>query len=272
MVVGVGVCDTAAASCHSIEPAFVERLKCHEKRARSRDLLCVEQLLAAAELACGNIVLHIRDHHRDNGPGFRCTGDLGYHSNLHDLRFDLPEASVEPTSTCGDQNSSRSHHRIDHIAGPERKLLYAPVHTGTDDGLLKFYLGLRHRCFCTGLLCGQKGGNPLLRLLFCSGSGGNRTLSPRQIDLKLLDVAECDVPGIAPLKFSLGLEFVHGLLVGALSLLNLSFSLDYLGLRNQRLCVNLRNFAPRTLHGGLLLGAVQPENRRSFADWSVTPT
>src|SRR5687767_1847970 len=74
VVVGVGVCEAAAASCHTIEPTFVERLKSHKKGAGPRDLLRFEQLLAAAELTCGNIVLHIRDHHRDNGPGFRCTG------------------------------------------------------------------------------------------------------------------------------------------------------------------------------------------------------
>ena len=92
--------------------------------------------------------------------------------------------------------------------------------------------------------------------------------SPR---FELLDVAERDVTRVAPLQLSLGLEFVEGLLAGAFSLLNLSFSLHYLGLRNRRLCFNFRNFAPRALHGGLLLGAVQPENRRSFADRVIYP-
>ena len=91
-------------------------------------------------------------------------------------------------------------------------------------------------------------------------------LRPSQSDLELLDVAECDVTRIASLQFLLGFEFVHGLLVGALGLLNLAFSLQYVGLRNHHLCVGLRNFAPRGLRCGLLLRAVQPEDRRPFAD------
>ena len=217
VIVGVGVCDAAAARRHTIEPAFVEWLKFSENCARPRDLLRLEQSLAAEELARGNIVLHIRDHHRDNSPGFSCAGGLGYHSNLHDLRFDLPEASVEPTSTLGDQDPSRTHRRIDHIAGPECKLLQMTIHASTDDGLLQFHLGLRQRGFGNRLLCRQKAGDPLLCLLFPSCSGGNRTLSSNQIDLELLDVPECDVTRIAPLKFSLGFEFVRGLLVRAFS-------------------------------------------------------
>ena len=173
------------------------------------------------------------------------------------------------TSARGDQDPSWSHHRIDHISGPQRKLLHAPVYAGTDDRLPQFHFGLCQCRFGTRLLSWQKRGNPLLGLLFCSRCGGDSTLATLQIDLKFLDVSECDVTGIASLQFLLGLEFVYGLLVGALRLLNLSFSLHYLGLRHHHLCVSLRNFPPRTLRCGLLLRAVQPEDRRSFADWAA---
>ena len=94
-------------------------------------------------------------------------------------------------------------------------------------------------------------------------------LRPSRLTSKFLDVAECDVAGIAPLEFFLGFEFVHGLLVGALGLLNLSFGLQYVGSRNQHLCISLGNFASRTLRCGFLFGTVQPEDRRSLCDWAA---
>ena len=201
-------------------------------------------------------------------PGLRCARDLGNHANLHDLSFDLSKAGVQNSLTGArwDQDPSRSHQRVDYIAGPQHKLLHAPVYAGTDDCFLQFHFGLRQRRFGTRLLSWQKAGNPLLGLLFCSGSRGNCTLATLQSDLEFLDVAECDIACIASLQLSLGFEFVQGLLMGALRLLNLSFSLQYVGSRNQHLCVSLRNFAPRTLRCGFLFGAVQPEERRPFAD------
>src|SRR6185503_7508507 len=74
----------------------------------------------------------------------------------------------------------------------------------------------------------------------------------------------------APLELSLGFELVQGLLVGALSLLHLSFRLQYVGLRNPHLCVSLGNFPPRSLRCSFLLGAIQPEDRRPFADWAAS--
>ena len=40
-------------------PPLIKRLERHEKGARPRHLLHVDQLLAAAELAGGNVVLHV---------------------------------------------------------------------------------------------------------------------------------------------------------------------------------------------------------------------
>jgi hypothetical protein len=80
---------------YTLEAAFVERLERHEKGARPRHLLHVNQLLTAPELAGCNIVLHLGNHHRDNGPGPGCARDLGNHANLHPLRFDLRKAGVQ---------------------------------------------------------------------------------------------------------------------------------------------------------------------------------
>src|SRR6185295_3924760 len=106
-------------------------------------------------------------------------------------------------------------------------------------------------------------------LLFCGRRGSNGALATLESDLKLLDVTKGNVPRIAALQFSLGLEFVHGLLLGSRSLLNLAFSLLYVGSCNQHLCLGLRNFAPRTFRCRLLLGAIQPEDGFAFADWSA---
>ena len=67
MVVGICVCDAAAAGRYTIEPTFVERLEKREKSAGPRHLLRINQLLTATELACGDEVLHIRYHHVGQG-------------------------------------------------------------------------------------------------------------------------------------------------------------------------------------------------------------
>ena len=99
VVVGIGVGNAAAARGHAIEPAFEERLE-HEERAGPRHLLQIDQLLAAAELARGNVVLNARNNHRDNGKGFRYARGLGYHSLFHDLGFDLTETGLQAPLTC----------------------------------------------------------------------------------------------------------------------------------------------------------------------------
>ena len=79
VVVGIGVCNAAAAGRYTLEATFVERLERHEKGSQPRRLLRVNQLLAAPELACSNLVLHFGDHHRDDGPGLRCARGLWSH-------------------------------------------------------------------------------------------------------------------------------------------------------------------------------------------------
>ena len=99
VVVGIGVGDAAAARRDAVQPACVERLEIHQERAGPRHLLRVDQLLAAAELAGSDDILHVGDHHRDDGPGLRYAGHLGDHSDFHDLRFDLPKAGLQAPLT-----------------------------------------------------------------------------------------------------------------------------------------------------------------------------
>src|SRR6185295_100313 len=58
MVAGVSVRDASAARRHVIESAFVERLEKGEDCSWARHRLGVDQLLAATELAGGDVVLY----------------------------------------------------------------------------------------------------------------------------------------------------------------------------------------------------------------------
>ena len=110
------------------------------------------------------------------------------------------------TSIRRDQQSRRTHHRIDHIAVPQCKLFHAAIDAGADDGFLQLYFRLRQRRFGTGLLRRQQGGDTLLGLLFCGRHGGNGALATLESDLELFDVAKGNVTRIAALQFSLGLR------------------------------------------------------------------
>ena len=118
VIVGIGICDTAAARRHARQVAFVERLERHQKEARSPPLLRVIQLLTTAELACSNMVPHFGDQHRDSGPGLRCTRDLDTMGAL----------SQTPCSTCA---------RV----RPDGK---QSLRTVAHDGVLTFYPGRHH--------------------------------------------------------------------------------------------------------------------------------
>ena len=49
----------------TFESALIEGLERHQEAARPRHLLGIDQLLAATELASGDVVLHVSDHHRE---------------------------------------------------------------------------------------------------------------------------------------------------------------------------------------------------------------
>ena len=158
VVAGIGVGDATAAGRHAFEPALVERLQEDQDGSRLGHLLRIDQLLAAAELAGGDEVLHLRDHHRDDRPRLRDAGDFGHHADLHDLRFDLPEAGLQasPPGAFRDQDPGRTHHRVDDVADAQRELLHASADAGADDGLAQIDLGLRQGRFGAGLLGGEK--------------------------------------------------------------------------------------------------------------------
>jgi hypothetical protein len=92
----------------------------------------VDQLLAAAELAGGNVVLHVGHHHRDDGERLGHAGDFGRHSGLHDLRLDLIEAGLQAAlpGAFRNEHAGRPHQRIDDVADAQDELLDSPVHAG----------------------------------------------------------------------------------------------------------------------------------------------
>jgi hypothetical protein len=72
-------------------------------------------------------------------------------------------------------------------------------------------------------------------------------------NFKTLDLAERNVPRIAPIQLSLGLQLIQGLLASARGLLNLAVGLYHVYPSNGHFCVDLHNLAPRRLYGSFLL-------------------
>ena len=163
-----------------VEPAFVERLEKDQDGSRPHHLLRVDQLLAAAELAGGDEVLHPRHHHRDHRPGLRDAGDLGHHADLHDLRLDLPEAGrgwLCRPAPSGIRIPAGRMNGLTMSPDPQRELLHPPVHAGPDDGLRQLHLGLGQGGFGAGLLGRQERGDLDLGGLLGGGGCGNRALA-----------------------------------------------------------------------------------------------
>src|ERR1700757_3420603 len=61
VIAGVRVDDTAAASSHPFETALVESLQVDKDRSGSCNILRFDQLLAAAKLASGDVILNRGD-------------------------------------------------------------------------------------------------------------------------------------------------------------------------------------------------------------------
>src|SRR5262245_7923561 len=95
MIVRIGIGDAAAGWGYVVYSTFVERLEKGGQRARPRHLLQVDQLLAATKLTGSDVFLHVRDHHRNDSKRLGHTRGFGYHSDFHDLRFNLPEACLQ---------------------------------------------------------------------------------------------------------------------------------------------------------------------------------
>ena len=91
----------------------------------------------------GDDVLHVRDYHRDDGPGLGDACDFGGHSGLHDLCFDLPEPCLQGlAASLGDEHSARTHDWTHYVADPKRELLHSPAHAGSHGRFLQFHFGL----------------------------------------------------------------------------------------------------------------------------------
>lgn len=76
VITRISISDAAAAGRHVIDSAFKHRLKRHKERAWAGDLLHIDQLLAAAELASRNEILHGGYHHGDDAERRGHAGDL----------------------------------------------------------------------------------------------------------------------------------------------------------------------------------------------------
>ena len=122
---------------------------------------------------------------------------------------------------------------------------------------------------CTGFFGRKQGRDPLLDALFRSDGGVDCAELALRAFLKPLDLAERHVAWITPIQLLLGFQFVQGLLVIALGLLELPFSLYDIHASHGHLGVDFRNLAARGLDGRLLLRTVEPEDRRTFGDWTA---
>ena len=148
----------------------------------------------------------------------------------------------------------------------KRELLHPPVHAGADDGLVEIHLGLGQRGFGAGLFGGKKRGDPRLGASLAAVAAAIAPWRPSTATCSLLDVPRGDGARVAPIDLLLGLQFVHGLLVGALGLLDLAFGRHDIRSRDHQRRLDLGDLAAGGLHGRLLLRAVEPEDRRALLD------
>ena len=127
---------------HAVQTALIKRLQKDQERARLRDLLGFNQLIAGADLTGGDVVLHPRYDHRNDGQGFGGTGCFGGHADLDHLRFKLPEAGLKRMSSASgwDQDTGRSHERIDDVADPKNELLHPAGHAGINNRFVQIDL------------------------------------------------------------------------------------------------------------------------------------
>jgi hypothetical protein len=131
------------------------------------------------------------------------------------ITCELAEAGHKhlPASFGGYQHSRWPQDRTDDISLAERELLEYSVHSRIDDSLVQFDLRLGMRGFGAGSLRRQHRRDLSFDRLFVCQGRRYRGLPPFDDVLKLLDLSLRDRTGVSPLKFGLGFELVHGLLV-----------------------------------------------------------
>ena len=174
--------------------------------------------------------------------------------------------SLPPSCLGRDQDTRRTHHRIDDIAFAQRELLDHAVDQGMNDGLVEIDLGLGARSFGAALLRRQKQRDLGLNGLLIGNGGRERTLPGRDDILEPFDFPLRHGRSIAPLQLALGLQLVDRLLIGALRLLDLSIGRFQLDLRLLRRCVDLGDPTPGSLQRRLLFRAVELEDRLTRFD------
>ena len=147
------------------------------------------------------------------------------------------------------------------ISDAQEELLHPTAHARANNGLVEVDLRLGQSCFRTCLLGWKKGGDARLRSLFCCGGGRNRPLPALDGEFQFLDVTESHHARVATLQLLLRFQFVQGLLVANLGLLDLAFRGSDIGLRDRHLRLDLGNLLSRGVNGRFLFRAVQPEDR-----------
>ncbi|MNU73684.1 hypothetical protein D3C71_631700 [compost metagenome] len=158
VIIGIGICDAAAAGWNIVQAAFVKRLQENRQCSGLAQLLDVKKLVRRTQLSGGDHVLNLGHHERDNGERLADAGRLRDHTLLHDLRFDLPETRNKITPSClgRHENARRTQHRVEHVSDAEGKLLYGSGNAGVDNCLVQFHLCLGQSCFGALLLRRQK--------------------------------------------------------------------------------------------------------------------
>src|SRR5918997_2560082 len=172
VMAAVGIGDAAASRRDAVEAPFVKGLQEDEDRARADHLLRINELLAAAELAGGDEVLHSGHYEGDDRPRLGHAGGLRDHADLHDLRLDLTEAGLQalPSGAFRNQDARRTHEWVHDVTDAQGELLHASGYAGPNHGFVELHLRLRQSCLSAGLLGRKEGGDLGLGRLFRGGS------------------------------------------------------------------------------------------------------
>ena len=134
-----------------------------------------------------------------------------------------------------------------------RELLHLPADASPDDGLRLICFGLGQRGFGARLFGWKEGGDLRLGTLFGGRGRRNRAFAALDGDLKLLDIPARHNARVAPLQLLFGLQFINGLLVGALGLLDLAFRRHDVSARDHQRGIDLGDLATGGLNGCFLL-------------------
>ena len=166
----------------------------------------------------------------------------------------------------GDQDAGGTHERIDDVAHPKRNCSTRPLTPAGRPSCPRSTLAWASAASALAFSAGRTVEIRALAALFCRGGGGDRTSAAFHATSSCSISRNGDVARIAPVQLPLGFQFVHGLLVRAPGLPELALRLQDIGLRHHESGLDLGDLAARGLHRGLLLRAVQPEDRRSLGD------